>query len=109
MLLKNSGENPVQYCTNHIMSGFSLEKTNERRNGSDTVQHGIRGSVNNLARHGLKRCAGTVLRSTGSQSKLKRYRAKGCACIYTAYTFGIQHIYIIFGLFLCRKRPNLSL
>ena len=54
-------------------AGFSLEKTNERRNGSGTVQHGIGGSVNTiglggtvLAQRGLKRCAGTVLRSTGS-------------------------------------------
>ena len=57
-------------------------------NGSGTVRHGIRGSVNTiglrgtvLARHGLKRRAGTVPRSTGSQCKLKRYRAEGWACV----------------------------
>ena len=50
--------------------------------------HGIRGSVNTielrgtvLARHRLKRRAGTIPRSTGSQCKLKRYRTKGWACV----------------------------
>ena len=92
-----------------------LRKKNDRRNGSGTVRHGIGGSVNTiglrgtvLAWHSLKRRAGTVLRSTGSQCKLKRYvyRAKRCACV--------QHIHlayniIIFGLFLRQNRPNSSL
>ena len=57
--------------------GSNTPFTLATENGSGTVRHGIRGSVNTiglrgtvLARHGLKRRAGTVPRSTGSQCKL---------------------------------------
>ena len=40
---------------------------------------------------GLKRRAGTVPRSAGSQCKLKRYCAKGCACI--------QHIHLAYSIY----------
>ena len=88
--LARFARSPIIYfytCT-YETPGTNTPFTLATENGSGTVRHGIRGSVNTiglrgtvLARHGLKRRAGTVPRSTGSQCKLKRYRAEGWACV----------------------------
>ena len=83
-----SPDNPMSKSFTDIVAILNTPFTLATENGSGTVRHGIRGSVNTiglrgtvLARHGLKRRAGTVSRSTGLQCKLKRYRAEGWACV----------------------------